>query len=60
MTANNNYAVFSITVRLINFKDKRFRGFCRYLLNLEVKYPRNFLHTRSRFLFSMYTWWINH
>ena len=31
---------------------KNFWGFCGYLLNLEIKYPRNFLHTRSRFLFN--------
>ena len=36
MAANNNYAVFSITVQLINFKDKKFRGLRRYLLNLEI------------------------
>ena len=37
------------TVGQINFEDKNFRGFRGYLLNLEIKYPRNFLHTRSRF-----------
>ena len=37
------------TVGLINFEDKNFRGFHGYLLNLKIKYPRNFLHTRSRF-----------
>ena len=37
-------------IGLINFEDKKFRGFRRYLLNLEIKYPRrNFLYTRSRF-----------
>ena len=38
-----------ITVGLINFEDKKFQGFCGYLLNLEIKYPRNFLHNLSRF-----------
>ena len=37
------------TVGLINFEDKKFRGFRGYLLNLEIKYPHNFLLTRSRF-----------
>ena len=37
------------TVGLINFEDKKFQGFRGYLLNLEIKYLRNFLHTRSRF-----------
>ena len=37
-------------IGLINFEDKKFRGFRGYLLNLEIKYPRrNFLYTRSRF-----------
>ena len=36
-------------VGLINFEDKTFRGFRGYLLNLEIKYPCNFLHTHSRF-----------
>ena len=36
-----------ITVGLINFEDKKFQGFHGYLLNLEIKYPRNFLHTHS-------------
>ena len=35
------------TVGLINFEDKKVRGFRGYLLNLEIKYPRNFLHNRS-------------
>ena len=48
------------TVGRINFEDKKFRGFRGYLLNLEIKYPHNFLHNRSgRFLFNMYTWWVN-
>ena len=48
------------TVGRINFEDKKFRGFRGYLLNLEIKYPRNFLHNRSgRFLFNMCTWWVN-
>ena len=48
------------TVGRINFEDKKFREFRGYLLNLEIKYPRNFLHNRSgRFLFNMYTWWVN-
>ena len=34
------------TVGLINFEDKKF---CGYLLNLEIKYPCNFLYTHSRF-----------
>ena len=37
------------TVGRINFKDKKNRGFRGYLLNLEIKYPCNFLYTRSRF-----------
>ena len=37
------------TVGQINFGDKKFRGFHGYLLNLEIKYPCNFLYTRSRF-----------
>ena len=37
----------SHTVGRINFEDKKFRGFRGYLLNLEIKYPRNFLHNRS-------------
>ena len=37
------------TVGLINFENKKFRGFRGYLLNLEIKYPCNFLYTRSRF-----------
>ena len=37
------------TVWRINFEDKKFRGFRGYLLNLEIKYPCNFLYTRSRF-----------
>ena len=37
------------TVGLINFEDKKFRGFRGYLLNLKIKYPCNFLYTRSRF-----------
>ena len=40
------YAYHS-TVGRINFEDKKFRGFRGYLLNLEIKYPRNFLHNRS-------------
>ena len=35
------------TVGRINFEDKKFRGFRGYLLNLEINYPRNFLHNRS-------------
>ena len=38
-----------ITVGRINFEDKKFRGFRGYLLNLEIKYPCNFLYTRSSF-----------
>ena len=41
----------SFTVGRINFEDKKFRGFRGYLLNLEIKYPRNFLHNRSGRLF---------
>ena len=37
------------TVGRINFEDKKFWGFRGYLLNLEIKYPCNFLYTRSRF-----------
>ena len=37
------------TVGLINFEDKKFRGFRGYLLNLKIKYPCNFLHTLSRY-----------
>ena len=37
------------TVGLINFEDKKFREFRGYLLNLELKYPFNFLYTCSRF-----------
>ena len=51
MQSTVNRMCSTYTVELINFEDKKFRGFCRYLLNLEIKYPRNFLHTRSgRFL----------
>ena len=37
------------TVGQINFEDKKFQGFHGYLLNLEIKYPCNFLYIRSRF-----------
>ena len=37
------------TIGQINFEDKKFQGFRGYLLNLEIKYPCNFLHTRSKF-----------
>ena len=37
------------TVGRINFEDKKFRGFRGYLLNLEIKYPCNFLYTCSRY-----------
>ena len=33
-----------ITVGRIIFEDKKFRGFRGYLVNLENKYPRNFLY----------------
>ena len=46
--------IVAITVGRINFEDKKFRGFRGYLLNLEIKYPCNFLYTRSRFLFNMH------
>ena len=39
----------NITVGRINFEDKKFRGFCGFLLNPEIKYPCNFLYTHSRF-----------
>ena len=34
------------TVERIIFEDKKFRGFRGYLVNLENKYPRNFLYIR--------------
>ena len=34
------------TVGRIIFEDKKFRGFRGYLVNLENKYPRNFLYIR--------------
>ena len=37
------------TVGQINFEDKKFQGFHGYLLNLEIKYPCNFLYICSRF-----------
>ena len=37
------------TVERINFEDKKFRGFRGYLSILKIKYPCNFLYTRSRF-----------
>ena len=37
------------TVGRINFEDKKFGGFCGYLINLEIKYTCNFLYTRLRF-----------
>ena len=37
------------TIGQINFEDKKFRGFLGYLLNLEIKYHRNFLYTHLRF-----------
>ena len=37
------------TLGRINFEDKKFRGFRGYLLNLEIKYPCNFLYTCSRY-----------
>ena len=43
------YTKWVNTVGRINFEDKKFRGFRGYLLNLEIKYPCNFLYTRSRF-----------
>ena len=49
---SNSYpycGLYTHTVGRINFKDKKFRGFRGYLLNLEIKYPCNFLYTRSRF-----------
>ena len=42
-------AVATYRIGRINFEDKKFRGFRGYLLNLEIKYPCNFLYTRSRF-----------
>ena len=36
------------TVGRINFEDKKFRG---YLLNLEIKYPCNFLYIYTRLRF---------
>ena len=36
---------YSYTVGRIKFEDKKFRGFRGCSLNLEIKYPRNFLHT---------------
>ena len=35
------------TLGLINFEDKKFRGLFGYLLNHEIKYPRNFLYTHT-------------
>ena len=49
ITANPEEDPNKHTVGLINFEDKKFQGFCRYLLNLKIKYPCNFLYTRSRF-----------
>ena len=43
------------TVGRIIFEDKKFRGFRGYLVNLENKYPRNFLYIRLDSLFN--TWW---
>ena len=48
-TLRHTNNMFSNTVGQINFEDKKFRGFRGYLLNLEIKYPCNFLYTRSRF-----------
>ena len=45
-----NKLIYS-TIGRINFEDKKFRGFRGYLLNLEIKYPCNFLYARSKFLF---------
>ena len=36
--------MYICTVGQINFEDKKFRGFYGYLLNLEIKYPCNFLY----------------
>ena len=38
------------TIGWIDFEDKKSQEFCGYLLNHEIKYPRNFLYSRSRFL----------
>ena len=38
-----------ITIGWIIFEDKKFRGFRGYLVNLENKYPRNFLYIRLDF-----------
>ena len=46
---NKQLQVISTTVGRINFEDKKFRGFHGYLLNLKIKYPCNFLYTRSRY-----------
>ena len=58
-----NLVIFSLhaesTVGRINFEDKKFRGFHGYLLNFEIKYPRNFLHNRSgRFHVHMVGKWL--
>ena len=42
---NSSYVL--ITIGQINFEDKKFQEFRGYLLNLEINYHRNFLHTRS-------------
>ena len=43
------------TVGRIIFEDKKFRGFRGYLVNLENKYPCNFLYIRL--VSSFNTWW---
>ena len=43
------------TVGRIIFEDKKFRGFRGYFVNLENKYPRNFLYIHLDSSFN--TWW---
>ena len=47
-------SVILSTVGRIIFEDEKFRGFRGYLVNLENKYPRNFLYIRLDFSFN--TW----
>ena len=42
----------NITVGRTIFEDKKFRGFRGYLVNLENKYPRNFLYIHLDFSFN--------
>ena len=42
------------TIGRINLEDKKIRGFHGYLLNLEIKYPRNFLYNHSSRFFVLH------